>query len=94
MIDKNQVEYLGNLCKLKFSEEEKEKYSSELSKILDYVHKLEEVDTDNAEPLYRVYDYNQVFREDVVEEGLSREEVLQNTSEKQYGYFKLFNIME
>lgn len=94
MIDKEQIEYLGNLCKLKFSEVEKEEFTDEFSQILGFAERLNEVDTEDVEPLYQAYDYNQIFREDVVKESLSKEEVLQNTSEKQYGYFKLFNIME
>lgn len=94
MIDKEQIEYLGSLCKLKFTEEESKELAKEFPSIIEFVDKIKDVDTENIEPLYQVYDYKQVFREDIVEEGLTREEVLQNTVEKQYGYFKLFNIME
>lgn len=94
MIDKEQIEYLGDLCKIKFSEKEKEKYAEEFSKMLEFVEELNKVDIEGIEPLYQVFDYKQVFREDTVGESLPREEVLKNTSEKQYGYFKLLNIME
>ena len=94
MISKEEIEYLSDLAKLNFSEEEKESLKSDFSNILDFVGNLSKVDTENIEPLYQVYDYKQVLREDVVGESLSREEVLQNTVEKQYGYFKLLNIMD
>lgn len=94
MISNEEIEYLAGLAKLNFSDEEKEKLKDDFSNILDFVGNLNKVDTENVEPLYQVYDYKQVLREDVVGESLSREEVLQNTVEKQYGYFKLLNIMD
>lgn len=94
MINKEQVEHISALAKLKFSEKETVEFINEFSTILNYHQGLKEVNVDNVEALYQVYDYNQVLREDIVDEGLSREEVLQNTVEKQYGYFKLLNIMD
>ena len=94
MISKEQVEYMASLAKLKIAEEKLDEFTSNISEVLKYLEILNEVDTKDVEPLYQVYDYNQVFREDLVEEGLTREEVLENTVEKQYGYFKLLNIMD
>lgn len=94
MISKEQVEYMASLAKLEIKENGLDEFTNKLSGILEYVKILEEVDTKDVEPLYQVYDYKQVLREDIVEEGISREEVLQNTVEKQYGYFKLLNIMD
>lgn len=94
MISKEQVKYMASLAKLEIPEDELDEFTNKLSDVLSYVEILNEVDTKNIEPLYQVYDYKQVFREDIVEEGMSREEVLQNTVEKQYGYFKLLNIMD
>ena len=94
MISKEEIEYLYDLAKLKFSEEEKEKLKDDFSKVLNSMRDLNKIDTENVDPLYQVYNYKQVLREDVIGESLSREEVLQNTVEKQYGYFKLLNIMD
>lgn len=94
MISKEQVEYMASLAKFEIKENELDEFTNKLSGILEYVKILEDVDTKDVEPLYQVYDYKQVLREDIVEEGISREEVLQNTVEKQYGYFKLLNIMD
>ncbi|MDR7856694.1 Asp-tRNA(Asn)/Glu-tRNA(Gln) amidotransferase subunit GatC [Tissierella sp.] len=94
MITKEQVEHIASLAKLKFSDEEIDKFTNKFSDIVKYIEKLDEVNTAEVEPTYQVYEYNQRFREDIVKEGLTREEVLQNTLEKQYGYFKLFNILD
>lgn len=94
MISKEEVKHIASLAKLKFSEEEIDEFTDKFSEVLSYVEKLNEVDTENVEPTYQVYDYIQVLREDIVKEGLSREEILQNTIEEQYGYFKLLKIVE
>ena len=94
MISKEEIEYLSDLAKLKFSEEEKERLKDDFSKVLNFMEDLNKIDTENVDPLYQVYDYKQVLREDIIGESLSREEVLQNTVENQYGYFKLLNIMD
>ena len=94
MITREQVEHMAGLAKLKFSEEEIRGFTQKFSEVLNYVEKLNEVNIENVEPTYGVNDHIQVLREDVVQEGLSREEVLQNTKEEQYGYFKLLKIVE
>lgn len=94
MITKEQVKHIANLAKLKFSEDELEGFTEKFSDILDYVEKLDAVNTEDVAPTFQVNDHIQELREDIVKEGLSRDEVLQNTVEKQYGYFKLFNIMD
>lgn len=94
MITKEQVEHMASLAKLKFSEEEIDEFTHKFSGVLNYVEKLNEVNIENVEPTYGVNSHTQVLREDVVQEGLSRQEVLQNTKEDQYGYFKLLKIVE
>lgn len=94
MITNEQVKHIASLAKLKFTEEELDGFTKKFSQVLFYVEKLDEVDTENIAPTFQVNDNIKEFREDIVIEGLSRDEVLQNTVEKQYGYFKLLNIME
>lgn len=94
MISKEEVRHIASLAKLKFSEEEIDEFANKFSEVLTYVEKLNEVNTENIEPTYQIYDYNQRLREDEIKEGLSREEILQNAIEEQYGYFKLLKIVE
>lgn len=94
MATKEQVEHIASLAKLKFSEEELEGFTEKFSDILNYVEKLDRVNTEDVDPTFQVNEHFQELREDIVKEGLSRDEVLQNTVEKQYGYFKLMNIMD
>lgn len=94
MIKKEDVKYMADLAKLKFSDEELDDYTEKLSEIVAYVELLNEVDTEDVEPTYEVNEHIQKLREDLVEEGLTREEVLKNSIEDQYGYFKILRIVE
>ena len=69
-IDNNMMNRIENLSKLSLTEEERAKAMKEMDKILEYVSKLNEIDTDGVEPLVNVLPINNVLREDeVVEEG-------------------------
>lgn len=94
MIDKELVEHMAEISKLSFMEDEIEAFTGKLGEILEYVDKLNELELDGVEPTYQVNEHIQPFREDRVEEGLSREEVLKNAPEEQYGYFKILRIVE
>jgi len=66
MISKSTVQHIANLAKLKTSEVEAEKYAGELSRVLDYVDQLKEVDTDNVIPTAQVTGLTNSLREDEV----------------------------
>jgi aspartyl-tRNA(Asn)/glutamyl-tRNA(Gln) amidotransferase subunit C len=69
-----EVEHIATLARLRLTEEEKEKYSGQLSGILDYVEKLSAVDTTNVEPTSQVTGLTNVSREDgAIESGISDE---------------------
>lgn len=65
-LTKEQVEHIARLARLGLTPEEIEKYQTELSSILDYVEKLNEVDTENVEPTAQVTGLKNVMREDKV----------------------------
>ncbi|SHM64236.1 aspartyl/glutamyl-tRNA(Asn/Gln) amidotransferase subunit C [Caldanaerovirga acetigignens] len=88
------VEHVANLARLYLSEEEKKEMANTLSSILDYMDKLNELDTANVPPTAHIIPIKNVFREDVVKESLPREEVLKNAPEKERGFFKVPRIIE
>lgn len=59
-----EVEHIAKLARLSFSESEKKKYSKELSEILDYADKLNEMETKDVEPLALVSGLKNIFRKD------------------------------
>ncbi len=92
-VTKKDVEHIASLAKLKFDESEIEKYTTELNKILEYVDKLNELDTAEVEPLsYPVENIN-VFREDKLLESLPRKKALDNAPEKDEEFFKVPKVI-
>ena len=72
------IEYVGILAKLELSEEEKEQAKSDMETMLDYIDTLNELDTDQAEPLVHILPEVNVFREDQVTNGDGRKDSLAN----------------
>ncbi len=93
-ITRRDVEYVARLARLKLSEEEIERYSKQLAKILEYIDKLNELDTSKTPPTYHVLPLTNVFREDKVEPSLPKDEILSNAPESEEGYFKVKKVIE
>jgi aspartyl-tRNA(Asn)/glutamyl-tRNA(Gln) amidotransferase subunit C len=93
-ITKKDVEHVAMLARLYLDEEEKAKYTRQLNSILDYMEKLNQLDTEKVEPTSHVLPIKNVFRKDRVEESLANEEVLANAPDKENGYFKVPKIIE
>ncbi|MFW6000999.1 MAG: Asp-tRNA(Asn)/Glu-tRNA(Gln) amidotransferase subunit GatC [Halanaerobium sp.] len=93
MIGEKDVEYAANLAQLKLDEEEKELYTEQIGKILDYVDKLNELDTEDVVPTAYTVPMKNVLREDKVEDSLPREKSLANAPDKKDGHFRAPKIM-
>lgn len=87
-IDKQTITKLSNLSKLKFSEQEEEEIINDLSQIVTFVEKLQEIDTENVAPLIYISEEKNVVRKDVVEQTLTHEEALMNAPKKDSDYFR------
>ena len=89
-VDEALIDRLSALSKLEFSAEEKIAIRNDLEKILSFMEKLNEIDTEGVEPLIYVNEdeYN-VFREDVVKQVITREEALSNAPLKDSDYIKV-----
>jgi len=79
IISDETIDYVGILAKLELSDEEKEKAKEEM---LDYIDKLNELDTSDVEPMSHVFPVNNVFREDVVTNGDGTKQTLANAPEQ------------
>ena len=88
------MEYVGILAKLELTKEEKEQAKKDMGKMLDYIDKLNELDTAGAEPMSHVFSMNNVFRQDVVTNGEGREDMLKNAPEQKEGAFKVPKTVE
>ena len=83
------IDYVGILAKLELSDEEKEQAKQDMTNMLDYVSKLNELDTDNVDPMSHAFPVNNVFREDVVTNTDDREQLLKNAPEQKDGCYKV-----
>lgn len=72
------IEYVGILAKLELSDEEKAQAKKDMGEMLDYIDRMNELDTTGVEPLLHVFPLNNVFREDEVTNGDGRADTLVN----------------
>ena len=93
-ITKEQVNHIAHLSRLEIQEDEVDGYIEKLEKVVDLFNELNSVDMENIKPTYHVLDLVNVFREDVAQEGMNREEVLKNSKETEAGQFKVPTIIE
>lgn len=77
-VTKELVEYVANLSRIKLDDEKTEKMISELGAIVDYMDVLNQLDTENVEPLSHVFSITNVMRDDVTAQSYDREELLKN----------------
>jgi aspartyl-tRNA(Asn)/glutamyl-tRNA(Gln) amidotransferase subunit C len=94
MIDDATIEYVGILAQLELDQTEKEAAKNDMGRMLDYIDKLNELNTEGVEPMSHVFPVYNVFREDVVENGDDRENILKNAPESKDGAFKVPKTVE
>lgn len=84
-----EIKHIAKLSRIGLSDKEQEAFKSQLSAILDFVSKLQEIDTQRINPLSQTTGLKNVFREDEILPSLLREDVLKNAPESHNGYFKV-----
>ena len=93
-IDRETVDKIAHLARLELTEEEKERSITELSEILSFMAKLNELDTTGVEPLIYMNDEVNVLRADEVIQEMTREEALLNAPLKTAEYFKVTKVIQ
>jgi aspartyl-tRNA(Asn)/glutamyl-tRNA(Gln) amidotransferase subunit C len=88
-IDKETIKKIAHLARLEFNEKEADKMSDNFNKILTWMDKLNEVNTDNVEPLIHMSEEVNVLREDIVNNSLKHEDALKNAPKKDSDYFRV-----
>lgn len=83
------IDYVGILAKLELSDKEKEQAKKDMTSMLEYVGKLNELDTEGVEPMSHTFSVHNVFREDVVTNQNARENMLKNAPEQKDGAYKV-----
>lgn len=89
-----EIEHIAMLARLDLSETEKILFSEQLGSIIQYIDKLNELDTSNVEPTAHVLPIKNVFRKDELRPSLSRDKALQNAPDSRDGFYKVPKIID
>ena len=93
-VTKKDVEYVAELARLSFSEEEKDALINDLNSVLGYIEKLNELDTDNVDIIVNPYYIENKFREDEAALSMPLSDVLKNAPESLEEYVTVPTVIE
>ena len=93
-LSKEELAHVALLSRLELSDEMAEKTAAQLSQILDYIAKLDELDTSDVEPMSHPGALSSVFRDDVPTGSLPREEATRNAPAEVEGFFRVPRVIE
>ena len=88
------VDKLANLAKLQFDDTEKSAIKNDLQRMIQFVEKLNELDTTGVSPLLHMSDNINALREDEIKGSISREEGLKNAMKKDSPFFKVPKVIK
>ena len=89
-----EIEYIANLSRITLTVEEKNTFAKQLTNILGYIEKLNELDTDEVQPMAYATSLKNVFREDKSKSSFSRQEILELSPSSVNGFFKVPKVIE
>jgi aspartyl-tRNA(Asn)/glutamyl-tRNA(Gln) amidotransferase subunit C len=87
------VDHIAHLNRLEFEGAEKEQIKLDMEKIISFMEKLQEVDTEKVDPLIFMSDEVNVLREDIAEVSLTQTEALANAPRKDSDYFRIPKVL-
>jgi aspartyl-tRNA(Asn)/glutamyl-tRNA(Gln) amidotransferase subunit C len=93
MISKEEVKHIASLARIGLDEKEIEKFSHDLSSILDWIAQLEEVNVEDVLPTAHITGMNNNSREDRAEEFLNKEKIVDLFPESKNGYDKVKSVL-
>jgi aspartyl-tRNA(Asn)/glutamyl-tRNA(Gln) amidotransferase subunit C len=93
-IDRQQVERVAHLSRLDLTDEELQLFSGQLSAVVEYIQKLNELKTDGVEPLAHCLPVHNVFRQDTVKPSLDVEKAMENAPDRVDDFFKVPQILD
>ncbi|MCA9412100.1 MAG: Asp-tRNA(Asn)/Glu-tRNA(Gln) amidotransferase subunit GatC [Candidatus Omnitrophica bacterium] len=93
-VTREEVKHIALLSRLELTEEEMDRYAEQLSAILDYAAKLNELDTAGVEPLFHAVPVENVFRPDVPGKPIPLESALQNSARTKDAFFEVPKVAD
>lgn len=92
-IDEKTVDHLAGLAKLEFDGESKKRMITDMNRMLTFIDKLQELDTDHVEPLVLMTASKNIWREDIPKQEVTQQEALLNAPKKDSDYFKVPKVI-
>jgi aspartyl-tRNA(Asn)/glutamyl-tRNA(Gln) amidotransferase subunit C len=89
VLSRDQVLHVARLARLELTEEEVERFGSELSKVLDHIEKIGELDLSDVEPTSHVVEIENVLRADEPRPSIPREKALESAPDAALGGFRV-----
>ena len=93
-IDQSLISKLEHLARLELSDSEKDGIRNDLNNILQMVEKMNELNTDDVEPLIYINEQQNVWREDKVANQVDRKDALRNAPDKNEQFFKVPKVIK
>lgn len=93
-VDRESIRHLASLSDLALDEREIDSLSGDLRNIIEYISQLDELDTENIEPTYQVFEMENIWREDVVRpQDAEREALLAMTKDEKDHQIKIPKVL-
>lgn len=89
-----QVEHVALLARLRLTEDERARFTTQLNSILEHFEQLQQIDTADVEPMSHAVPMSNVLREDVVKPSLAPEEALRNAPDSEGDCFRVPRVIE
>lgn len=93
-VTKEDIKKISRLARIEVAEENRENLARQVNSIIGWVEKLNEVNTDNVEPLTNVHDRSLRLNRDEITDGAITDDVLKNAPNAKYGYFSVPKVIE
>ena len=93
-IDKDTVKHISKLARISLDEKKVDSLSKDLSSIMKFIEKLNELNTDKTAPLTSIINASLKSRDDEVKDGKIRDQILKNSPEKNVEFFVVPKVVE
>ena len=93
-VSKKDVDHVANLARLEFTETEKDSLIGDLNKVLGYIEKLNELNTEDEDIIVNPYYIENRFREDEIEQSMKVEDVVANAPQSLEGYIVVPKVID
>lgn len=93
-IDKEKIKHIAKLARISVNQEKATNLSKDLNSILKFVEQLNEINTQNTQPLSSILETSLRVRDDVVKDGKIREKILENSPDKNEEFFVVPKVIE